>query len=610
MTTSLIAEHPDLTLIERRATSVAQLFLDRVTATPTREAFRYPVDDQWCSMTWRQVNERVRLIAAALASLGVEPEDRVALVAATRLEWALVDLGVMLAAAATTTIYPTTTVDDVLFILSDSGSKVVFAENDGQIAKLWQGRDVIPSVSKVVTFDGTADGDWVISIDDLELLGSAYLKDHPNVLDERIDGIEPESLATLIYTSGTTGRPKGVRLPHGAWTYEATAIDSVGILSEDDLQYLWLPLTHVFGKVLLTLPLQIGFPTVIDGRVDKIVENLPVVRPTWMGAVPRIFEKIYGHITTMMAEEGGAKAKLFDWASANGKKVFEQRLSGGSVSKVLAAQHAVGDRIVLAKIRERFGGRVRFFISGSAALNQNVARWFDAMGMLILEGYGLTETSAASCVNRPDANIAGTVGWPVPGTQIKIAEDGEILIKGPGVMQGYRGLDDATAESLVGDWFHTGDIGELLDTGHLRIIDRKKDLFKTSNGTYVAPSLIEATFKGICPYASQLMIAGNERNFVSALITLDEEGITEWAMSNGMVGADYHTIVTSEATCEMVQEYVDELNFGLNRWEQIKKFIILSRDLTVEGGEITPSLKLKREVVTRKYKDDLDNLYN
>ncbi|MBB2890909.1 AMP-dependent synthetase/ligase [Flexivirga oryzae] len=609
MTKSLSAEQPDLSVIEGRATSVAHLFVERVAKTPTREAFRYPVGEQWKSITWSQVDERARRIAAGLVSLGVEPEDRVAIASATRLEWALADLGIMLCAAATTTIYPSTTADDVLFITSDSGSVVVFAENEEQVAKLRGGRDVIPSVTKVVQIDGAGDGDWVIGLDELEQLGAAYLSENDGALEKRIAQLTPESLATLIYTSGTTGRPKGVRLSHDAWTYEAAAVDSVRILNEDDVQYLWLPLAHVFGKVLLTLPLQIGFPTAIDGRVDKIVENLPIVRPTWMGAAPRIFEKVYGRITTMMAGEGGVKGKLFDWASGNARKVATARGAGGKVSPVLGAQHAIGDKVVLAKIRERFGGRVRFFISGSAALNQDVARWFDAMGMPILEGYGLTETAAASCVNRPDSNIVGTVGWPVPGTQVKIADDGEVLIKGPGVMQGYRGLDDVTAETLVDGWFHTGDIGELLPTGHLRITDRKKDLFKTSNGKYVAPSLIEATFKGICPYASQFVVEGDGRKFVSALVTLDEEAIVEWGAAHGMPDADYRTIVTSDAAREMVQGYVDELNLGLNRWEQIKKFIILPRDLTVEEGEITPSLKLKRTVVTRKFKEDLDGLY-
>ena len=606
-------EKPDLAVVENAAKSVADLFLDRVSKTPDKVAFEFPdANENWHQMTWQEVDERVRRIAAGLVSLGVELEDRCAIASATSVEWALIDLGIMLAGAATTTIYPTSTVDDTLYIVTNSGSKVVFTETDAHNKILTEGRDAIDSVVKVVTINGTSDGDWIISLDDLEKLGEGYLADNPGSIEERVAQIKPDDLAMLIYTSGTTGRPKGVRLPHSAWTYEAAAVDSVHILGPDDKAFLWLPLAHVFGKVLLTLPLQVGFTTAIDGRVDKIVENLPIVKPVWMGAAPRIFEKVYGRISMMMRDEGGVKAKLFDWHSGNAGKVSDANASGQKIGAATALQHKVGDAIIAKKIRERFGGNIRFFISGSAALNRDVAKWFDGMGIPILEGYGLTETSAASFVNRPYANVPGSVGWPLPGTQVQIAQDGEILIKGPGVMQGYRGLDDVTKEVLTEDgWFHTGDIGELSPTGHLRITDRKKDLFKTSNGKYVAPSQIEATFKGICPFASQLVVEGDGRKFVSALITLDEDSIKEWAEHHGgdLKGADYQTIVTSDKVRDLVQGYIDELNRGLARWEQVKRFIILPRDLSIEEGEITPSLKLKRKIVVQKFKDDLDTLY-
>ncbi|NHN54264.1 long-chain fatty acid--CoA ligase [Calidifontibacter sp. DB0510] len=610
MVMSVSDEKPDFSTIEQAQPTVAHLFVDRVGKTPQGEAFRFPQGDGWSSMTWKQADERVRNIAAGLISLGVEAQDRVALASATRVEWALADLGVMLAGAATTTIYPTSTVDDTLYIISDSGAKVVFTEDDTHTAMIREGRDAVPSVTHIVTFDGRADGDDVMTLVDLELRGAEYLEAHADAVDERVAGVQKEHLATLIYTSGTTGRPKGVRLPHDSWVYEVSAVDAIGLLGEDDVQYLWLPLAHVFGKLLLTLPLQIGFPTAIDGRVDKIVENLPTVRPTWMGAAPRIFEKVYGRITTMMRDEGGLKAKLFDWHAGNARKVSSARTGGDSVGGGLGIQHKVGDALVAKKIRARFGGNIRFFISGSAALNKDIATWFDGMGIPILEGYGLTETSAACAVNRPYANQPGTVGWPLPGTQITLGDDGEILVKGRGVMQGYRGLETETAESLVDGWFHTGDIGEITPTGHVRITDRKKDLFKTSNGKYVAPSQIEAMFKGICPFASQLVVEGDGRKFVSALVTLDEEAITEWAgKQSSLQGADYRTIVTSDEARDLVQGYVDQLNSGLARHEQIKRFLILPRDLTVEDGEVTPSLKLKRKVVAQKFKDDLDGLY-
>ena len=366
----------------------------------------------------------------------------------------------------------------------------------------------------------------------------------------------------------------------------------------------------MFGKVLLTLPLQIGFSTAVDGRVDKIVDNLAVVAPTFMGAAPRVFEKAYGRIATTVSTEGGVKAKLFAWAIGVGRRVAILRADGVKASGLLAAQYALADRLVLHKVRARFGGRIRFFISGSAALNRDVARWFDATGMLILEGYGLTESSAASFVNRPDAYAFGSVGWAVPGTEVRIAHDGEVLLKGPGIMAGYHNLPEDSAESLDGDgWLHTGDIGNLDERGFLRITDRKKDLFKTSGGKYVAPSAIESIFMGVCPYASALIVHGDGRSFVSALVTLDPDAMAGWAAENAMSGRSYAELVGSPEAREMVQGYIDALNARLNPWETIKKFLILPRDLSIEDGDLTPSMKLKRRVVAKKYKNELDSLY-
>jgi long-chain acyl-CoA synthetase len=448
-----------------------------------------------------------------------------------------------------------------------------------------------------------------MSLAELELLGEELVATNPSAVDDRIDAMGRGQLATIIYTSGTTGRPKGVRLTHDAWTYEAAAVDSTGILGSDDLQYLWLPLAHVFGKVLLTLPLQIGFPTAVDGRVDRIVDNLAVVQPTFMGAAPRIFEKAYGRITTMVEGEGGIRARLFGWATGVGARVLETRARGAEPGGLLARQYALADRLVLHKVRARFGGRIRFFISGSAPLNKDVARWFGSVGLVILEGYGLTESSAASFVNRPASNEIGTVGWALPGTEVRIAEDGEVLLRGPGIMEGYHNKPEETAEAKDAEgWLHTGDIGRLDDRGYLTITDRKKDFFKTSGGKYVAPSLIESTFKGLCPYLSQIMVYGADHNFVTALVTLDPEAIQEWADHHGVSGT-YAQIVTSPEARAMVQTYLDTLNVNLNRWEQVKKFTILDHDLTVEDGDLTPSLKLRRKAVSEKYREVLDAAY-
>lgn len=601
----------DWAKIDERAPSVAHLFVDRVAATPRSEAFRYPAGDSWASVTWSDVGARVRTLAAGLIALGVEPEQRVALASTTRYEWILADLAVMCAGAATTTVYPTTTAPDVAFIVSNSGSRVVVAEDEGQLAKLREHRDELSDVHRVVLIDGTVpDDEWVIGLDQLAEIGDMLLAERPTAVDDRIAGITPDSLATLIYTSGTTGRPKGVRLPHSAWTYEASAIDAVGILDAHDLQYLWLPLSHVFGKILLTLPLQIGFATAVDGRVDRIVDNLAVVRPTFMGAAPRIFEKAYARIVGTVEAEGGVKKRIFDWAIGVGLAASKARQAGKPLSRMEKAQHAAADRLVFKTIRDRFGGRLKFFISGSAALDRTVAQWFDAVGIVILEGYGLTETSAASLVNRPSAYRFGTVGWAIPGTDVKIAADGEILVQGPGVMSGYHNNPEATAESLESDgWFHTGDIGTIDADGFLRITDRKKDMFKTSNGKYVAPSAIAATFKGICPYVGEIIVHGEGKSYCVALISLDGEAIAEWAVENGMGDKPLKEIAAAGPTVAMMSAYVDQLNAGLNRWEQVKRFTILERELTVENGEITPSMKLKRKKVVDNFSDRISELY-
>jgi long-chain acyl-CoA synthetase len=604
-------EKYDESLLTDRAQSVGHLFRERVAQTPDGRAFLFPdSDDNWQTLTWAQTRDRVYDLAAGLIALGVEAEQRVAIASGTRVEWALADLANMCAGAATTTIYPTTIPDDVAFILQDSEAVVVFAENDEQVDKLRGIREQISGVHKVVVIDGTADGDWVIGFEDLAGLGQEVLSTDDGAVDARIDGTRPEHLATIIYTSGTTGRPKGVRLLHKTWTYQSANVTAMQILDSSDLQYLWLPLAHVFGKQLLTFPIQMGFPTAIDGRIDKIVENLAVVKPTFMGAAPRIFEKVYARIGMMMEQEGGLKLKLFRWASDVGRQVARLESEGKAPTGALAVQHKLADKIIGAKIRDRFGGNVRFFISGSAALNQDVAAWFYGMGLKVAEGYGLTESSSAAFVNRLKAFRIGSVGWPVPGTEVRIADDGEVLLRGEGIMDGYHNNPEATAEVIdMEGWFHTGDIGEIDERGFLRITDRKKDLFKTSNGKYVAPSTIESTFKGICPYVAQLVVYGADRNFVSALITLDPEAMEAWAQQNGLEGKSYAEVVTSPQAREMVQGYVDELNLGLNRWEQIKRFTILDKDLTIEEGELTPSMKLKRKVVSEKYRDLLDAHY-
>ncbi|CAL9311990.1 AMP-dependent synthetase/ligase [Streptomyces sp. SudanB182_2057] len=613
------------TLIENRPPSVAALFLERVAATPDAEAYRYPVPpaagegpDDWESLSWAQAAERVYAIAAGLIELGIEPEQRVALASSTRVEWILTDLGIMCAGGATTTVYPQTNADESAFILADSESRVLVAEDAAQLAKAVAKRPELPALAKVVVIDpaGVETGDWVITLAELEERGAAYLEQHPQLIKERVGAITREQLATLIYTSGTTGRPKGVRLPHDNWSYMAKAIAATGLVTIDDVQYLWLPLAHVFGKVLTSGQIEVGHVTAVDGRVDKIIENLPVVRPTYMAAVPRIFEKVYNGVAAKAREGGAAKYKVFQWAAEVAReyaKVTQDNFRRTGVASApfgLAAKHKVADTLVYAKLREAFGGRLRACVSGASALAPEIGYFFAGAGIHILEGYGLTETSAASFVNPGEAYRTGTVGKPLPGTEVRIADDGEILLRGPGIMQGYHQQPEKTAEVLESDgWFHTGDIGELSPDGYLRITDRKKDLIKTSGGKYVAPAEIEGQFKAVCPYVSNILVHGADRNYCTALIALDEPAILQWAKENGLEGRSYAEVVAAPRTVEMIDGYVQQLNAGLQRWQTIKKFRLLTRDLDVEHGEITPSLKLKRPVVERTYKDLIDEMY-
>ncbi|HET8588658.1 MAG TPA: long-chain fatty acid--CoA ligase [Nakamurella sp.] len=603
---------PDRTALAARPASFGRLFLDRVAATPDRPAFLGPVEQpggghSWRTLTWAQTSERVTELAAGLMSLGIAVEDRVAIASSTRLEWVLADLAIMLAGGATTTVYPTTKESDVGYILSDSGSTVIFAEDDTQIAKLAAAQ--LSGVKAIVTFDGAADGNKVLTMDQLAARGRDLLAENPDAVTARVDELKPENLATLIYTSGTTGKPKGVRLVHDNWTYEGAAANAVDILRPDDVQYLWLPLSHVFGKVLLAIQLTVGFTTAVDGNLDRIVENLGSVKPTFMAGAPRIFEKVRAKVTLTAQGGGGLKAKIFDWAFAVGLRVSRLRQAGSKIPTLLAVQYALAGKLVFAKIRHLVGGRIRFFISGSAPLSREVAEWFDAAGLMVLEGYGLTESSAASCVNLPFDCRIGTVGPPLPGTEVVIAADGEILMRGPGIMRGYHNNVEATEEVLSADgWLHTGDIGELVD-GYLKVTDRKKDLIKTSGGKYVAPQKIETVFKAICPYSSQILVHGEGRKFCSALITLDPDAITDWAKANGMAGASVEDLAASPEVQRMMSGYVDELNSKLERWETIKKFVILPRDLSVEEGELTPSLKMRRRAVEAQYAAVLDALY-
>jgi long-chain acyl-CoA synthetase len=600
--------------LTRKTTSLAELLARRVRDTPDREAYRYPVGDQWRSMTWRQSGERVRAIAAGLLSLGLDREDRVGIVCNTRVEWLLADLGVLSAGGATTTVYPSSTAEECAYILADSSARYAFVEDAAQLAKLAALRTGLPRLARVILIDGApadAQRDWVLTLSELEAAGAAHLERDPRAVDDVVAGIRGEHLATLIYTSGTTGKPKGVRLLHGCWAYCADAIDSTRLWVADDVQYLWLPMSHSFGKVLMAGHIASGSVTAVDGRIPKLVDNLAAVKPTLMAAVPRIFEKVYNKILENAKQGGALKARIFQWALAVGRAGSQVRQRGGAPSGLLALQLRLADRLVFSKIKTLFGGRVKYLVSGSAPLSREIAEFFHACGILILEGYGLTENSAAAILNRPTRFAFGSVGIPLPGTEVKLApEDGEILLRSPGVMDGYHNLPDQTAEALTPDgWLRTGDIGEIDGDGFLRVTDRKKDLIKTSGGKYIAPQSIEGKLKAVCPYISQVMIHGDRRNFVTALVSLDEEATMKWARDHGLGGKSYGEVVKADQVKQLLAPYFDQVNRTLARYETVKQFAILPRDLSVDEGELTPSFKVKRKVVEKRYAALLDKMY-
>lgn len=592
------------------ASNLAALFAGRVDATPDKEAFRYRDHGQWVSVTWRDTATRVEELAAGLLALGIEPQQRVGIASSTRYEWILADLAVMSTGAATTTVYANTNATDTAYILADSESRIVFAEDAEQLAKLTGRRAQLPALTKVVTFDDSADGDGLLTLEELAELGAKYLADHPACVRDAVAAITPERLATLIYTSGTTGRPKGVRLTHGAWAYQGLAVAALDVVGENDLQLLWLPLAHSFGKVLLAAQLACGFVSAVDGRVDKVVNNVAVVKPTFMAAAPRIFEKAYARIVTTGRQQGGIKAKLFDKAVAAGLDVDRRRRAGQRVGPATSLQDKLIDRMVFSKVRELFGGHIRFFVSGSAPLNREIAEWFHAAGLLILEGYGLTETAGAGFINLPDHYKLGTVGLSFPGTEVRISAQGEVQIRGPSVMAGYHHMPEATAAAFTADrWLRTGDEGHLDSEGFLSVTGRIKDMFKTSGGKYIVPPAIEEKFIALCPYASQFLVFGEARSFCVALVALDADMTASWAAEQGVTGASYDELVRSQAVHDLIDDHVGRLNVELNRWETIKKWAFLERDLTVEGGELTPSLKVKRAVVAERNRELLDSFY-
>ena len=578
----------------------------QVRANGALPAVRHKRDGRWQEVSWAELARRARDVSDGLASLGIRPGDRVAILGDTNLEWMIADVGILGAAATTATIYQSNQPEECRYILEDSGARLVFCDSAAQVSKIRAVRDRLPALEGIFRAQGAAADGFERTLADLEALGREWRKANPKAHEERVARLGPEDVATLIYTSGTTGNPKGVVLTHGNWAYEAAAVESIKVITHADVILLFLPMAHSFAKVIQAAWLATGCSCAFVESLDKIMDNASEVRPTVMPAVPRIFEKAYNTVISKGFATPGLKGKLFRLVMESFDAYADARSAGRDYSSFGLL---LGRKLVFPKLKaaldERFGGRMRFFVSGGAPLSPKIAWFFDVLGFTILEGYGLSETSAASFVNRPGNNKIGTVGPPVPGTQVRIAEDGEILIRGPGVMQGYWNNPPATTEALRDGWLYTGDIGHL-DGEHLKITDRKKDIIVTAGGKNVAPQNLENALK-TDPLVSQVMVHGDKRKFLSALVTLNEENARKWAAEQGIPpSAPLHS---NPAVVARIQQAIDEMNRHQASYSTVKKFAIVEKDFTQESGELTPTLKIKRKVLTQRYQALLDSFY-
>ena len=590
------------------ARNLVALFEDQVRHRTGAPAVRQKVGGRWEDVSWAEMARRARDLSDGLVALGLQRGDRVAILAETGLTWILADLGILGAAGIVVTIYQSNRAKECEFILADSGARWVVCDTEAQVAKIREVRGGLPALEGILRATGAPAGPGERSLADVEALGAAWREGHPAAHEGRVAALGPEDPASFIYTSGTTGNPKGVVLTHGNWTYEARAVGGLGVIAPDDVILMFLPMAHSFAKAIEAVWFGTGATMAFVESLDRLVENAAEVHPTVMPAVPRIFEKAYNAVVAKGLATPGLRGRLFAMA-LGGFDVWVNSREQGRERVTFGLR--LGRRVVFPKLsaalRERFGGRLRVFVSGGAPLSPRIAWFFDAVGMTILEGYGLTESSAGTFINRPGASKVGTVGPPVPGTEVRIAEDGEILVKGPGVMQGYFHAPAATAEVLRDGWLATGDIGEVDADGFLRITDRKKDIIVTAGGKNVAPQNLENELKSSEPLVSQVMVHGDRRRFLSALVTLNEEAARRWATDQGVPpGAP---LDREPRVIARIQRAIDALNERQASYATIKKFAILPGDFTQESGELTPTLKVKRKVVTKNHAAIIEAFY-
>jgi long-chain acyl-CoA synthetase len=583
--------------------TLADLLVRSAEMYGSHPAVRFKEGDAWVDRSFQQVLDTVKPLALGLVALGVEKGDRVSILGNTRPEWTYFDYAALSIGATVVPIYQTNSPEECAYVLENSDAKVVVVEDDEQLAKIRAVRGDLPQLEQIVMMVGDADD--VISMEGLAAKGGEV---DDALFEQRIAAVTPTDICTFIYTSGTTGPPKGCIISHGNYRSMLDMVNQTSVIEENDVTYLYLPLAHSFALLIQLGSFDLGATIAYwQGDPNKIMPDLAEVKPTYFPSVPRIFEKIYTAANSGMEKAGGLKKAIFDWSIKVGERTRAAEHAGRKPGFILQREHAFADKQVLSKIRGLFGGNVRLAVSGAAPINPDILRFFDAAGVFVVEGWGMTETSTAATVASEEAFKFGTIGKPFPGCEVKIADDGEILVHGPNVFQGYHKNPEATAETIVDGWLHTGDIGEIDSEGFIKITGRKKDIIITAGGKNITPANLEAEIRQH-QLVSQCVVVGDRRPYLVALVTLDPEEAVAYAKDHGMP-EDPAQLATNPEIRKVVEAHVEEINQKFARVEQVKKVAILPRDLTQEDGELTPTLKVKRAVVTQKHEKEIEELY-
>ncbi len=588
-------------------------FLDHAERRSDAPALRYKEGGSWHDITWSDYRRRVLRTAAALHSMGLSSGDRIGLLSTNRVEWLVSDLAALSLGCVTVPIYPSSIPEQVEYILQHSEAKAIFVEDQEQLAKVEAVREACPSLGKAILLSGSSAEDDEHTLDwaFVQELGAEAGDEGAAAVESGAHELEPAAVATIVYTSGTTGPPKGAQLSHLNLMAMADSLAEVLHVGPVDSSLSFLPLSHIAERLQgEVMAIRTGYTVNMGEGLDKVPENLAEVEPTLLVCVPRLWEKYYSKISSGIQDAPDLRRKLFQWATATGLKAYDRRSAGKRLGPLSQIKLDIADRLVLSKVRKKLGmARGKAFVSGAAPLSAEVGRFFASLGIIIQEVYGQTECAGVCTYNPAERVKYGTVGLPLGGMEVKIAEDGEILVKGDNVFVGYLNQDEATAETVVDGWLHTGDVGEMDSDGYVRITDRKKDIIVTAGGKNVSPQNIENKLKTF-PGVSQVVVVGDKRKFLSCLFTLDIEGLEDLYRREELELPPASALPQDKAMRARLQTYVDEVNGKLASYESIKKFQILPEDFTIESGEMTPSLKVKRRVIQKKYEEVIDDFYS